>query len=95
MPYPYPELSVTRHGELSEAELWRIGEAIAVAIPKKLHGRADVAVSVFSEQKLRVLVTPTAENPNHASVVDWPVEKSAQKIMAQEISARTSRVVVV
>jgi hypothetical protein len=95
MPHPYPDLSVTRHGNLSERQLWQIGRSIADAIPKKLHGRVDVAAGVFIEQKLRILVAPTPENPNHVNIVDWPAEKSAQKIVAQEISAKTTRVAVV
>lgn len=95
MPHPYPDLSVTRHGELRDVDLWRIGETIADSIPKKLYGRADVAARVFLDQTLRVLAAPTAANPNHVNIVDWPNEKSAQKIMAQEISARITRVVMV
>jgi hypothetical protein len=88
MPHPHSDLSVTRHGGLSEPQLWQIGKAIAAAIPKQLYGRADVAAIAFAEQKLRVVPAPISDNENHVNIVDWPGEKSAQKIIAQEISSR-------
>jgi hypothetical protein len=92
IPHPYPDLSVTRHRDLTEPRLWQIGKAVADAIPKKLYGRADVSARVFAEQRLRIVLAPTDENPNHVNVVDWPAQKSAQKIVAQEICARVSNV---
>jgi hypothetical protein len=35
---------------------------------------------------LQVVAAPVPENPNHANVIDWPAEKSAQKIIAQQIA---------
>jgi hypothetical protein len=94
MPHPYPDLSVTRHGQWSERQLWRIGKLVADSIPKQLYGRADVAAGVFCQQKLRVSPDPTEENPNHVNVDEWPADKSAQKIIAQEISAKVTEVAI-
>ncbi len=94
MPYPYLDLSVTRHGDLNEHQLWQIGKAIADSIPKRLYARADVAAVVFGEQKLRVLPAPTPENPNHLNVDGWPSNKFAQKSIAQEIAARITNTVI-
>ena len=91
IPHPYPDLSVTRRLELTETQLWEIGKAVAESIPKKLHGRADIRAEVFEKQKLRVLAAPDADNPNHANVTGWPGEKSAQKSLAQEISAEAGK----
>ncbi len=92
IPYPYPDLSVTRHLQLSEAELWRIGRDVARQINKTLHGRVDAQVFVFEQQHLQVVADPVQDNPNHANVIDWPVEKPAQKIIAQQIAAAASQV---
>ena len=93
IPYPYPDLSVTRHLQLSEAELWRIGRDVAQQINKTLQGRVDAQVFVFQKQQLQVIADPVVpDNPNHANVIDWPVEKPAQKIIAQQIAAAASKV---
>ena len=91
IPHPYPDLSVTRHLQLSETQLWDIGRNVTRRIGKTLRGRADVQVFVFQRQKLRVVEAPLAENPNHASVVDWPAQKPAQKIIAQKIAAAAGK----
>ena len=87
IPYPYPNLSVTRHLQLTEVKLWNIGRNVARQVGKTLYARADVRVSNFERHALRVIAAPVAENPNHANVSGWPIEKSAQKAIAQEIAA--------
>ena len=92
IPYPYPDLSVTRHLQLSEAELWRIGRDVARQVNKTLHGRVDAQVFVFLQQQLQVVADPVfPENPNHANVTGWPAEKPAQKIMAQQLAAAAGK----
>ena len=92
IPYPYPALSVTRHLQLSEAELWRIGRDVARQVNKTLHGRVDAQVFMFQQQQLHVVADPVfPENPNHANVTGWPAEKAAQKVIAQEIAAAASK----
>lgn len=93
IPHPYPDLSVTRHLQLSDAELWRIGDDIARQINRSLYGRADAQVFVFQRQGLQVAPEPVfPQNPNHANVSGWPAEKSAQKIIAQQVAAAASKV---
>lgn len=93
IPYPYPDLSVTRHHNLSESELWEIANTVARQTGKTLHGRADVQVFVFQQEQLQVVADPVLpENPNHANVTGWPEEKPAQKIIAQRIAASASKV---
>jgi hypothetical protein len=87
IPYPYPELSVSRHKDLSVQELWRIGQEIADARPVTLHGRADVTAGQVRRQKLEVESRPIPGNLNHASIIGWPPDKPAQKSYAQEIAA--------
>lgn len=86
IPHPWPNLSVTRHSHLSETELWNIARNVAQQTAKVLHGRADVQASDFEQHALQVIAVPLTENPNHANVSGWPLEKSAQKAIAQEIA---------
>lgn len=86
IPHPRHELSVTRHLQLFEPEIWNIARQVARQTGKTLHGRADVRASDFERQTLRVVPAPVPDNPNHANVSGWPLEKSAQKAIAQEIA---------
>lgn len=86
------QLSVTRHINLSEEELWNIGQRVAeqaANTPKvPLHGRADLCVRDVSAQKLRTEAAPRDDNRNHAHIIGWPLEKSARKIIAQELAEK-------
>lgn len=90
IPYPRPELSVTRHLGLAEAELWELGQAVADQRAITLHGRADVRASTVRRQSLRI--EPTPEPRNHANITGWPADKSAQKVIALEIAAASKYV---
>lgn len=92
IPYPYPDLSVTRHLRLTETDLWEVGKCVARQTGKILHGRADVRTMAFQEQGLYVAVAPLPDNQNHANVVGWPLDKPAQKIIALEIAAVAGKV---
>ena len=85
VPYPYPDLSVTRHLGLSESDIWQIGQTVASSRPATLHGRADIQALHVKRQSLRIV--PTPEPRNHANVMGWPKDKPAQKIIAQELAA--------
>jgi hypothetical protein len=85
IPYPWPNLSVTRRLGLDEEELWRIGRNVADQRSLPLHGRADVRARAI--RKHRLDIQPTPEPINHANIAGWPKEKPAQKIIAQEIAA--------
>lgn len=85
IPHPWPDLSVTRHVGLSQAELWRLGQDIADRRPATLYGRADVEAARVRMHSLQIV--PTATPRNHANITNWPEEKSAQKSIAQELAA--------
>lgn len=85
IPHPYPNLSVTRRKDLSEAELWQIGQEIADKRPATLYGRADLQAISVIKKSLRIV--PTPEPKNHANITGWPADKPSQKIIAQEIAA--------
>jgi hypothetical protein len=87
MPPPDRELSVTRHLFALEQELWDVGQAVASASGRSLQGRADVGATICTVQSLAVRAAPAGGNPNHAHVLNWPSDKPAQKIIAQQIAA--------
>ena len=87
------ELSVTRHVNLTENDIWSIGRGIAGSISRTLHGRADVENGYVMAQKLSVVPQPVPDNPNHANIVGWPLEKDVRKMCALKI-ARTAHFVV-
>lgn len=87
IPHPWPDLSVTRHKDISVEELWRIGQGIADARPATLYGRADLTAEEVRRQTLDVEPRPVPDNGNHACIVGWPTDKPAQKILAQELAA--------
>lgn len=87
VPYPYPDLSVTRHRGLTDADIWRIGQGMADGRTVSLYGRADVVASAVRRQNLSVQAAPVPGNANHANIAGWPPEKPQQKIIAQRLAA--------
>ena len=93
IPHPYDELSLTRHRDATEIELWEVGARVAAQQKKNLHGRADVLTTTFIQQGLRVIADPIPDepdvpgNPNHANVIDWPPDDyNQQRLLAVEIA---------
>ena len=86
IPHPYPDLSVTRHNDLSEQQLWAIGQNIAISRQKPLLGRADVFACAVTSQSLEIAPDPVDDNPNHAVIFGWPADKAAQKSIAQQLA---------
>src|SRR3989338_9477722 len=80
------ELSVTRHLNLNENEIWTIGKKIAGSISRTLHGRADVETAHVMAQQLNVVSHPVLDNPNHANIVGWSLDKDVRKMRALEIA---------
>lgn len=86
IPYKHVELSLTRHVELSEREIWEIGGRVSLERSESLHGRADVEAVIYRSQKLRVIPDSIPDNPNHTLALDWPAEKQLQKEKALVIA---------
>jgi hypothetical protein len=97
MPHPHQDLSVTRHREATEDEIWAVGGSVAMQMRKTLHGRCDIKVLTCLQSNLRVKEAPivnekdSPDNPNHADIQGWPADKSAQKSIALELAAGASR----
>jgi hypothetical protein len=87
IPFPYPDLSVTRHFGLEDGEIWEKGHAIGRERSLPLIGRGDVVAEEFLKRQLTVRPAPVSGNQHHANVTGWPLSKAAQKNLAQEISA--------
>jgi hypothetical protein len=85
------QLSVTRHLNLSERQLWELGQTVAKIIGEKrtagLFGRADIANKTVVQQSLMTEAAPLPENPNHAHITRWPLDKPARKQIAQQLAA--------
>ena len=85
------QLSVTRHLNLSENQLWKLGKAVVDILAEKrtagLHGRGDITSKIVSQQNLMTESAPLPENPNHAHVTRWPLDKPARKNIAQQLAA--------
>jgi len=94
VPHPYDDLSVNRHLQSTDDDVWELCRQVAQQLKKTLYGRATVNASDFQSRKLRVQPDPIRSensdgllpNPNHAIVVGWPEEKSAQLAIAQDIA---------
>lgn len=88
IPYPYPDLSVTRHIGLSATEIWQLGDDVAKLRSRTLYGRADLAVTEIV--KLSLTIAPTKTPRNHANIQSWPADKPAQKAIAQLLAAASN-----
>jgi len=88
IPHPYPNLSVIRHTGLSTDELWQVGQCIADSRSLTLYGRADI--QALEVKKRSLCIQPTSTPKNHANIIGWPVNKPAQKMIAQELAAVAS-----
>jgi hypothetical protein len=88
MPHPRVELSLTRHLEAADQDLWNEGVRVASIRATTLYGRADVSEAAFAAEELTVVATPIPENPNHADATNWPADKPAQKIKALQIAGK-------
>ena len=97
LPYKHVELSVIRHRELTEDELWKIGREVVAereagdTFGRKftLLGRGDIYALDAREQSLDAV---PAEGPglprNHADIVGWPPEKAAQLLRAVKLAEK-------
>lgn len=85
MPAPNGETSVYRISGLSEEEVWQIGQQnVAKPGMRTLYARGDTPASVIMKTGL-TLVPETTPHPLHANIVNWPLVKDEQKMLALEI----------
>ena len=87
MPNQNGETSVYRINDLTIQQIYEIGQLhVAEPLCKRLLGRADIAASSILKQDLKVEPEPRP-HPRHANIVEWPADKSEQKMIALELAA--------
>ena len=84
MPASDGKTSVYRTKELSQPEMWVIGQDVAQARKQTLYARGDIVAADVSKLGLRIL--PSEPPPYHANIEGWPDDKSAQKLKAIDLA---------
>ena len=79
IPYPHEALSATRHEELTNEDIWDSGRVIAAMQGRTLMGRADFKPG---DMPKGLNAIPDEPPRNHANIIGWPSEKSAQMAQA-------------
>lgn len=96
LPCKRVELSVIRHRELSESELWEVGREVSAKREAgdqsgrkfPLLGRGDFFAQDARAQNLDAVPAEGPELPrNHADIIGWPPGKPAQMLRAVKIAA--------
>lgn len=90
IPYKHVDLSVNRHRECTDNEIWKFGQQVAVHRKKELLGRTDIGVKGCTVDSLSVVAKPIPGNPNHADITGYPPKKADQKALALKIAANCS-----
>ena len=97
-PYPHEDLSVNRHRDCTEDEIWEFGFGVARFRGKTLYGRSDIAVTDCKFDSLDVVAKPiqdhpsgVPDNPNHADIVGYPDKKEDQISLAQKLADKAGK----
>ena len=86
LPAPNGEASVYRISNISEKEIWDIGqEYVAGPSKRTLRARGDTAAAVITKTGLE-FVPETTPHPLHANIANWPLQKDEQKMLAVEMA---------
>lgn len=93
IPHPYEELSVTRHRDATEAEIWQAGVNVATEQQRTLYGRSDILTKHCLVDSLKVTAQPFPDNPNHADITGWPEAKEDQKAIALKLAASATKLI--
>ena len=92
IPYKHVALSVNRHRDCSEEEMWNVGYSVAEERKRTLHGRSDIRASSCRIGPLHVIPQPLLPaNPNHADVTGFPATKEDQQALAHKLAAAASK----
>ena len=78
------ETSVFLISNLSESQVWRIGEIHVAKKTRTIHGRADLPASAVEKAMLTLVLNNIP--PRHANILGWPREKDSQKELALELA---------
>ena len=96
MPPQNRRLSVCRSQDLSEVEVWGIGDEFVGTQQKPVIARADISVTDitrdFSAAPSPIAAEPLRVEPDfqpyprHANVVNWPDDETIQRAIAVELA---------
>lgn len=97
-PYKHIALSVNRHRDCSNQEIWGFGFGVADFRGKTLHSRCDITVSDCTFDSLSVISKPirnhpdgVPDNPNHADIVGYPDNREDQMSLAQKLASKARK----
>lgn len=93
IPHPRQALSVTRHLNATEEEIWAVGTDVASGMNRRLYGRSDIVAVDCRIDSLEVVAKPLSNNPNHADIIGWPLAKQDQKAIALKLAASASKLI--
>jgi len=80
------QTSVFRISGISDSDVWALGyREVASKRNLPLVGRADISVAAVLKIDLQVM--QNVPPPRHADIINWPAERSAQKLKAMELAA--------
>ncbi len=91
MPYSFVALSVNRHRDSNEKELWKIGSHVAEQRKRTLYGRADIKALSCRIEPLDVQPDQLPGNPNHANIIGYPPKKEDQQSLALKLAAAAGK----
>jgi len=79
---------VFRTQDLSESDVWAIGQTISAQRNQTLHARGDLLTRDVTA--LDLAVEPAEPPPRHANIVSWPPDKSRIKLLAMKLAAKAA-----
>ncbi len=91
LPYTRTDLSVNRHRDSNEQEIWDIGRKVAADRRLTLYGRTEIEAARCRIKPLDVLAKPLPGNPNHADITGFPTAKEDQISYAQKLAAAAGK----
>jgi hypothetical protein len=90
------ELSIARISDLPDGNVWDLGETLAGATGRPVHGRADFTkpnVQAARYNGSRMTAVDDEPPTRHALITGWPVDSQARKVLAMAIAAESKQVV--
>jgi hypothetical protein len=93
LPYSRIELSLNRHRDCDENEIWDVGAYVAAARKRTFYGRSDIVAKACNIAPLKVVAMPIKDkpeqpdNPNHADITGYPATKAEQMSLATKLAA--------
>jgi len=79
------ETSVFRISDISDDEIWEIGDSVGVIREKPILGRADITAAVVMSKDLKII--PEEPPERHANIIGWSNDLSKQKMIALELAS--------